>query len=141
MANKRNSRKRHSNKFNKPGGMHHFNVKTILKSESEKFKQLKKNVNTSFKIKARKPGLKILLGRISVNRAKKYKCIKDKTTNKIFLLNKEEELNGNRILNLEKLKSHISEVTCHTALCDKARDIAVDGENVVSIISGGGQSF
>lgn len=56
---------------------------------------------------------------------------------RVLLRNKQHsiDLDCNKIVNLEQLQNHISEITLHTAMCDKGRKLALIGLPPVKLIT------
>ena len=56
---------------------------------------------------------------------------------RVLLRNKQHniDLDCNKIINLEQLQNHISEITLHTAMCDKGRKLALMGLPPVKLIT------
>ena len=137
MGSTRNRTGKRPSKFNQPGGMHRLtNTKKYNYSEINQ-----KLVKQPFVIKKHNPGVKMVLSKLIVKRAMKYRSIKDTRSNKIYLKKTSEQVQGSRIVNVEKLKCHIAEVTAHAALCEKARQCALNNDTVIKLASENSQGF
>ena len=150
MCDKRNKIRKGTRKFNLAGGKHSRKIKKQLKTayeigqylENVQYKNFK---GPAYQIKCIKPCLsgkprvKFVVRRIPlcVKRLNlKYKFIKSSendTAGKFFKV--DTSLDGNRIINLDLLKEHVTSITYHSALCDKGREIAAKGNSPVSLVS------
>ena len=81
--------------------------------------------------KKSKGGLETKFIKLKVKKA--LRCIKDRHSNKLYVTKKTSNIDGNRILNMEKLKSGMIEMTKHTASCQKAIDMDSGDDSVVSL--------
>ena len=148
MGNKRNKGRKKSRKFNKPAGRHSWKFKKQLKLayqrgeylENVKYKNFK---GPAYQIKLMKacvggkPRVNFIVRRIQVSvKRLKYKFIKSHENDTSGTFNKvEDPLDGSRIINLDLLKCHVTTITSHSALCDKARNTATKGNSPISIVS------
>ena len=144
MANKKNRERRSRKKFNIPSGRHSKKVKERLQTAYDRGVYLDKVKYKNFKgpsyqlkcLKAcvsGKPRVKFVVKRIPVKRLK-YIRRSDKHTSGVFCQN-EPQMDGNRIINLELLKAHVTSITYHSAICDEAKQVALNGNSPVSLVS------
>jgi len=131
MGSKKNIVGRRKGAFNKPGGRHSKRRKIIQGRKIKKTKLKYKHVKSvPYKMKS-KGGLKTKFIKLKVKKA--LRCIKDQHSNKIYVTEKTTNIDGNRILNMEKLMSGIIQMTKHAASCQKAIDMASGDDSVVSL--------
>ena len=134
-----------SGKFNVAGGKHSWKYKKQMK-EAYKRGEFLENQYKNFKgppyqlksIKAcfsGKPRIKFVVRRIPITlkRLKFVRSQKKETTGKFLEMN--DPLDGARIMNLDLLKKHIATISSHTALCEKARDVVLQGKAPVVLHS------
>ena len=133
-------------RFNLPGGIHSKKTKY---AQAQKYKKgeyldkvkLKHFKGPSYQIKclktcvSGKPRIKFIARRIPLNKRKGFRFIKDarKDTTGTFV-ERQETLDGSRIMNLEMLQSYVSQATTHSALCESARKYAMKGESPMTLI-------
>ena len=56
--------------------------------------------------------------------------------NKIHVKVSNSNIDGSRIINLDKLKTSLMEIISHTGLCDKAREVVNNGDCAAILESG-----
>lgn len=130
MANKRIKRGRKKT-FNQKGGMHSKSYRIKKERKAEKLRKWKESLrcksNEAFKVK-KKRNLRFTFSQLSLKKAKRYKCLRDQKNN-IHLKVSNSVLDGNRIVNIDNLKTSLMEITSHAVLCPEARDIVINGES------------
>ena len=145
MGDKRNKHRRLSKKkFNLAGGIASKKVQKRMQTaykhgvylETVKYRNFK---GPSYQLKclkacvSGKPRVKLVVKRIPVKRLK-YIRRADKETSGVFC-EVEPEMDGNRIINLELLRKHVTSITCHSAICEGAKKVALNGNSPVSLVS------
>ena len=82
-----------------------------------------------------KPRINFIVRRIPINlkRLKFIKSIKRETAGRFNEV--EDPLDGCRIMNLDLLKHHVTSISSHTALCDKARSVVLKGNSPIVLQS------
>ena len=133
MGNKRKRETTRRRKFGIASGKHSFSVKKEKEKQAEKLsKVVRGGRKKTFVIKGWRE-LKCSFRKLCIDRAKRYIiCASKKDSINIVLhAAQDNKLSGNRIVNLEKLRSHISDITKHTIFCDKAREVAVSGKDPI----------
>lgn len=137
MGNKRKKARARYSKFGVAGGRHSLKTKKrerqCKKKLQETLRSLKKPEIMCIK---KNNNLKLTFSRLLVQRAKRYIINKESDSMKIKLTATDaEEIHGNRILNLSTLKIHVSEIATHSALCEKGRELAMNGIDPIVLVS------
>ena len=151
MGDKRNKLRTRPRRFNLPGGMHSYKMKKNLKMAYErgvyldtvKYKNFK---GPAYQIKAvkaclsGKPRVKFVVRRILGNTKRlnsTYKFIRSNKKDTIGTFKRVEPkvMDGSRIINLDLLKEHVGTISTHSALCDKAREIALKGMSPIILVT------
>lgn len=112
MGNKRNVRGRRR-KFNKAGGA--VFQKGRVRQKRTVIGDNSRNAGVNITLK-KNAGMNVTWKKL-IKKAKKYKCVKDHSSCKLFLKSVEDSVEESRFINMNKLESHIAELSVHAALC------------------------